>query len=61
MSIHLDVVCEDPQTTALERQEKMVQVIGEILPFVLGKYGIDRSDCRFESTRRFPQGFDYSI
>ena len=61
MSIHLDVVCEDPQTTALERQEKMVQVIGEILPFVLSKYGIDRNDCLFETTRRFPQGFDYSI
>lgn len=61
MSIHLDVVCEDPQISALERQEKTVRVISEILPFVLGKYGIRRSNSPLEITQELPHGFDYSI
>jgi hypothetical protein len=36
-------------------------VIGEILPFVLGKYGIGRNDSLLAVTQDFPHGFDYSI
>jgi hypothetical protein len=42
MSICLDVVCMDHQIDTPERQENTVRVIGEILPFVLLKYGIDQ-------------------
>ncbi len=61
MSIYLEVVCEVPQIPALERQEKIMRVIGEILPFALGKYGIRRSDRLFEAPQEFPHGFDCSI
>jgi hypothetical protein len=40
MSLYLDVVCTEAQLTSYERQEKSVQVIGEILPYVLAKYGV---------------------
>jgi len=47
MPLNLDVVCTEPQLPQLDRQEKVAQVIGEILPFVLAKYGIE-----FQSTPR---------
>lgn len=61
MSVNFEVVCIDPEITLLERQTSAVRGIREILPFVLGKYGIARSDCRLEVTTELPQGFDYSI
>jgi hypothetical protein len=40
MSLYLDVVCTEAKLTSYERQEKSVHVIGEILPYVLAKYGV---------------------
>jgi hypothetical protein len=60
MSINLEVVSVDRQIDGLHRQERKVQVIGDILPFVLRKYGIDRSDWLLE-IRELPQRFDYSV
>jgi hypothetical protein len=40
MSLYLDVVCTESRLTSYERQEKSVQAIGEILPYVLAKYGV---------------------
>ena len=41
MPLNLDVVCAERQLPQLHSQAKVVQVIGEILPFVLAKYGIE--------------------
>ena len=40
MALHLNVVCTDLRITSRDRQKKTVQVIGEILPLVLAKYGV---------------------
>jgi hypothetical protein len=52
MALHLDVVCEETMT-AQDRQKQTIRVIGEILPFVLAKYGVGS-----QSAQRFnaPQG-----
>jgi hypothetical protein len=42
MSIYLDVVWTNRQFGPLDQEETAVRVIGEILPFVLAKYGIDQ-------------------
>ena len=39
MSLHLDVICE-PHVSLEERASQTVRVIGEVLPFVLAKYGV---------------------
>ncbi len=39
--LNLDAVCTESQLPELDRQEKVVQVIGEILPLVLAKYSIE--------------------
>lgn len=39
MPLHLDVVC-DPLLPPRVRQQQTVQVLGEILPYVLAKYGV---------------------
>lgn len=57
MSIYLDVVCTEPRIGLLERREQTVRAIAEILPFVLGKYGIGRK----EVPQELPDGYDYSI
>jgi hypothetical protein len=49
MPLHLDVVC-DPLLSTQERTEQTVRVIGEILPFVLAKYGVGNKPAR---TNRF--------
>ena len=40
MSLYLDVVCTESRIPTRDRQEKTVRVIGEILPYVLAKYGV---------------------
>lgn len=51
MSLHLDVVCE-PTMPASERQQQTTLVIGEILPFVLAKYGVGtQPDRRTQSSQ----------
>ena len=57
ISIYLDVVRTDFRSDALEFPESTVRAIGEILPFVIAKYGIDF----LEVARELPQGFDDSI
>jgi hypothetical protein len=52
MSLYLDVVCTDAQIDASQRREQTVRVIGEILPFVLGKYGIAPHDRHGDAPRR---------
>jgi hypothetical protein len=59
MSINLDVVCVDRQITALHSQEGTVQVIGEILPFILAKYGIEQVAFP-EAWQVLERQFDYS-
>ena len=39
MALRLEVVCTDINARARVSEEKRMQVIGEILPFVLAKYG----------------------
>jgi hypothetical protein len=39
MSLHLDVICE-PHVSLEERASQTVRVIGEVLPYVLAKYGV---------------------
>ena len=53
MSVTLEIVCTDRQIDAFERQEITVRAIGEILPYVLAKYGIDQMDRRPELPQRF--------
>jgi hypothetical protein len=40
MALYLDVVCTEARLNSSERQEKTVRMIGEILPYVLAKYGV---------------------
>jgi hypothetical protein len=61
MAICLDVVYTDGQSTELIRQEFTVRSIGEILPFVMAKFGIDCRDRRPEAARESGNEFDYSI
>ena len=39
MALRLEVVCTDIDAHPRVSEEKRMQVIGEILPFVLAKYG----------------------
>lgn len=39
MALRLEVVCTDSNTRPRVSEERRMQVIGEILPFVLEKYG----------------------
>lgn len=43
MALRMDVVCTD-RCSANDRREKTVRAIGEILPFVLAKYGVSRAN-----------------
>jgi hypothetical protein len=61
MAIYLDVVYTDGQCTELIRQEFTVRAIGEILPFVMAKFGIGHSDRHPEAAREPDNGLDYSI
>ncbi|HEV3137450.1 MAG TPA: hypothetical protein VGZ26_06090 [Pirellulales bacterium] len=44
MSIDLDIPCIDQPVGALEFRPNTVRVIGDILPLVIAKYGLDRID-----------------
>jgi hypothetical protein len=48
MSTYLAFVCTARQIDAPELRDSSVRVIGEILPFVLAKYGLGRVDRRHE-------------
>ncbi len=61
MSVYLDIVSVDREPRTLEHPENTVRVIREILPFVLGKYGLARSDCLVAAAQELPHRFDYSI
>ena len=52
MALFLDVVCTDTRISRPERRENTVRVIGEILPFVIAKYGIGRVAGRAEDSRK---------
>ena len=41
MALHLNVVCDDQDVFAPERTGKVVRMLGEILPFILAKYGVE--------------------
>ena len=43
MSIYLDVVWTSRQIVPLDQQSNSVRLIGEILPLVLSKHGIDQT------------------
>lgn len=60
MPLQLQVVCTDRRTRLPLQEEKRLQVIGEILPFVLAKYGAEafsRPHVQHES-RRFSRRFE---
>ena len=61
MAIYLEVVYTDGQTTELKRQECTVRLIGEILPFVMAKFGIGQMGRRPEAPHESGNGLDYSI
>jgi hypothetical protein len=46
MTLHLDVVCDGPALTVPEKSDKAARVIGELLPFVLAKYGVGSSSSQ---------------
>ena len=41
MSLNLSIVCHDRGFSQEGEPEKVARVIGEILPFILAKYGVD--------------------
>jgi hypothetical protein len=55
MSIYLDVVCMAHQSDVSEFRGNAVRVIGEILPFVLARYGLDAVDNPCEVPPEFPE------
>ncbi len=60
MPLQLQVVCTDRLARTPLQEEKRLQVIGEILPFVLAKYGaqaFSRPHAQDES-RRFSRRFE---
>jgi hypothetical protein len=61
MSIdQLDVIAADRPIEALQGRERAVRPIGEILPLVMARYGIEGLDCHQQSPRESRE-FDYSI
>ncbi len=44
MSINLEIVCTNQRIGILDRGENTVRMIGEILPLVIARYGIDSID-----------------
>jgi hypothetical protein len=52
MFIDLAAVCTDPPIRAPEPRQNTVHVIGDILPLVIAKYGIDCIDHDSEAVRK---------
>jgi len=55
MALHLDVICE-PHVSTAARQSQTVQVIAEVLPLVLAKYGISALSARCSADRADSRG-----
>ena len=53
MPIHLDVVCTSRHLTDGERRDRALQVIAEILPFVLAKHEVARQPPRLNGQVEF--------
>jgi len=59
MAIDLDILCIDQPIGALEFRPNTIRVIGDILPLVIAKYGLDRldDDCELPSeAEQIPRG-----
>jgi hypothetical protein len=56
----LDIVAADRPIDALKGRERAVRPIGEILPLVMARYGIEGLACHQQAPRESRE-FDYSI
>lgn len=60
MFLCIDVVGTDRRLDALECRERTVRAIGEILPLVMARYGLNNTDGHQPGSREARE-FDYSI
>ena len=61
MSINALVVHETWNARPTHDHDSDVWLIGDILPFVLSKYGIDWCDSHLAATQDAPLEYDFSI